>query len=290
MLSDNGWNPIELRDNRYNMIIHMVSAANGAEDFYTTIDHSCRSENLAEARYRDQKAAESWIGHPYFDVIDNSTEFDDKLRRMISSVCQKLGVDTGDRLSKNSRKVKFLIGQLPSDNEFPSFQDFKVIHDYLTSLNPKLQARLRKRGQNSHWSYTNTIRRLEFNNQIIEVKTQITSREYQNMLAQRDANHHKIYKTRRCFLWNNQYFQLDIYREPCPDRCKGLVLLETYTTLQGGELMERLPNFLEIKKEVTNDPAYSMYNLSLKEEASRLKGSGDLKMVGRDLPIPPEFV
>ena len=36
MMAANGWNPVELRDNRYNQIIHMVTAANGAEDFYTT--------------------------------------------------------------------------------------------------------------------------------------------------------------------------------------------------------------------------------------------------------------
>jgi hypothetical protein len=36
MMVANGWNSVELRDNRYNQIIHMVSAANGAEDFYTT--------------------------------------------------------------------------------------------------------------------------------------------------------------------------------------------------------------------------------------------------------------
>lgn len=36
MTSANGWNSVELRDNRYNQIVHMVSAANGAEDFYST--------------------------------------------------------------------------------------------------------------------------------------------------------------------------------------------------------------------------------------------------------------
>lgn len=36
MTTANGWNSVELRDNRYNQIVHMVSAANGAEDFYST--------------------------------------------------------------------------------------------------------------------------------------------------------------------------------------------------------------------------------------------------------------
>lgn len=36
ILSRNGWNEVDLRDTRYNHIIHMVSAANGAEPFYST--------------------------------------------------------------------------------------------------------------------------------------------------------------------------------------------------------------------------------------------------------------
>lgn len=152
MMASNGWNNVELRDNRYNQIIHMVSAANGAEDFYSTEDHACRSEGVELARELDYKAAAAWVGHPYFDVIDNSQDFETKLCRMIECVCQKLGIDTGDRLRSSSCKVKFLVkGPLPSDNEFPPFQDFDVVHNYLQSNNPKMQARLRKRGQKGNF-------------------------------------------------------------------------------------------------------------------------------------------
>lgn len=133
---------------RYNQIIHMVSAANGAEEFYSTEEHACRSEGVELARELDYKAAAAWVGHPYFDVIDNSQDFESKICRMIECVCQKLGIDTGDRLRASSRKVKFLVtAPLPVDSEFPPFQDFDVVHNYLQSNNPKMQARLRKRGQ-----------------------------------------------------------------------------------------------------------------------------------------------
>lgn len=36
IMKKNGWNPVDLRDTRYNQILHMVSAANGAEAFYST--------------------------------------------------------------------------------------------------------------------------------------------------------------------------------------------------------------------------------------------------------------
>ncbi|XP_018339614.1 PREDICTED: TRPL translocation defect protein 14 isoform X1 [Trachymyrmex septentrionalis] len=267
MMASNGWNNVELRDNRYNQIIHMVSAANGAEEFYSTEEHACRSEGVELARELDYKAAAAWVGHPYFDVIDNSQDFESKICRMIECVCQKLGIDTGDRLRASSRKVKFLVtAPLPADSEFPPFQDFDVVHNYLQSNNPKMQARLRKRGQKGHWSYIHTIRRPKICGQVIEVKTQLTHRDYLNMLAQRDDSHFTIFKRRRCFLINNQYFQLDIYRKPAHRRCQGLMLLETYTALTADELKNILPQFLIIEKEVTGNPDYSMFNLSLLEE------------------------
>ncbi|XP_034950221.1 TRPL translocation defect protein 14 [Chelonus insularis] len=267
MLATNGWNNVELRDNRYNQIIHMVSAANGAEDFYSTEEHACRSEGVELARELDYKAAAAWIGHPYFDVIDNSQDFESKICRMIECVCQKLGIDTGDRLRASSRKVKFLVkGPLPPDSEFPPYQDFDVVHNYLQTRTPSMQARLRKRGQKGHWSYIHTIRRPKICGQVVEVKTQLTHRDYLNMLAQRDDAHFTIFKRRRCFLINNQYFQLDIYREPGHPRCRGLLLLETYTALTGDNLKSILPNFLSIEKDVTGNPDYSMFNLSLREE------------------------
>lgn len=48
-MSDNNWNNVELRDNRYNQIIHMVSAAKGAEEFYSTevkINKKKRTQNV----------------------------------------------------------------------------------------------------------------------------------------------------------------------------------------------------------------------------------------------------
>ena len=58
MMRENGWNNVELRDNRYNQVIHMVSAAKGAEEFYTTEDHVTRYEPVELARELDDHAAQ----------------------------------------------------------------------------------------------------------------------------------------------------------------------------------------------------------------------------------------
>lgn len=49
------------------------------------------------------------------------------------------------------------------------------------------------------------------------------------------------------------------------------MLLETYTSLEGDALKKILPPFLNIIREVTGDPSYSMFNLSLKEDWNSTK-------------------
>ena len=53
----NNWHEVEVRDNRYNQIVHMVSAANGAEDFYTLAGHQTRHEGIEDARKIDDITA-----------------------------------------------------------------------------------------------------------------------------------------------------------------------------------------------------------------------------------------
>lgn len=59
----------------------------------------------------------------------------------------------------------------------------------------------------------------------------------------------------------------------CGWRCRGLIILETYTTLLDKDL--ELPGFLEIIKEITKDGNYSMYKLSKKDsdEVNRVSPS-----------------
>lgn len=267
ILGRNGLDEVEIRDNRYSQVIHMVSAAKGAEQFYSIEHHASRSEGLEQARERDTAAASAWVGHPYVDIVDNLSDFESKIRSLISKVAWSIGIDIGDRLTTGARKLKFVVnGPLPSEKAFPEgFRDFEVCHHYLQTSSRMMQSRLRKRGRKGKWTYTHTIRK-QVSGQVIEVKTPLTHRDYSNLIPQEDANHFLVYKTRRCFLYRNQYFQLDIYKDPCHDRCRGLMLLETYTTLPIDHLKQRLPEFLNIGSETTGDPAFSMFNLSLKDE------------------------
>merc|ERR1712200_202491 len=241
---------IEISGNRYNHVVHLQSAAIGAEKFYTTEDHTARFEGLELARERDNRAMEAWRDHPYVDIIDNRSDFDSKINRLVDLVVKRIGINVGDRFKANSRKVKFVVSGLCPDSDFPvKFTDFQVVHHYLHSAQKEFQTRLRKRVRNGRATYTFTVRKPELQGQTVEVKQPVSQRDYNNLLAHRD---------------DNQQYQLDIYRAPCHSRCQGLVLLETFTTLPDDELMASLPPFLRVKRNTTGDPAFSMYNLSLR--------------------------
>ena len=44
MLDEAGLNEVTLRDKRYDLVIHMVTAANGAEEFYGIDNNEARRE------------------------------------------------------------------------------------------------------------------------------------------------------------------------------------------------------------------------------------------------------
>jgi len=258
---------IEISDNRYNHIVHMQSAAIGAEKFYTVEDHAARFEGLELARERDCRAMEAWRDHPYVDIVDNRSGFDSKVNRMIDLVVRRIGLDVGDQLNANARKVKFLVSGMPPDSDFPvKFTDFQVVHHYLRSEKKGFQTRLRKRVKSGRATYTFTVRKPETHGQVVEVKNPISQRDYTNLLVHRDDNHLPIFKTRRCFLYENQQYSLDMYQEPCHPRCGGLLLLQTFTTAEDDEVAANLPPFLCVRKAVTGDPAFSMYNLSIRSD------------------------
>ena len=61
---------VELRDH-YDAVFHLVTAAKGAEEFYTHANNAARYETPEEAVKSDDALIAAWTGHPHLRVIDN---------------------------------------------------------------------------------------------------------------------------------------------------------------------------------------------------------------------------
>uniref|UniRef100_A0A915D890 Uncharacterized protein n=1 Tax=Ditylenchus dipsaci TaxID=166011 RepID=A0A915D890_9BILA len=230
-------------------------------------NNSARSEGIKQAIEQDKTTKSAWVGHPYVDVVDNRDciTFNDKILRLIQVVCDRLGLPDQDRLSKNSKKRKWLIKGF-DESQFPKYEEFSVRHDYLLVGRPDIQVRIRARCQNNRSTYTLTNRRfMKDGSEPIETRMQLNVREYNRYLAMKDKSRVTLHKKRRCFNFGNEYFNLDIFVEPLPPACHGqhLMILETYTTIPKDDPSFVLPPFLEVDREITGEQQYSMYSMSM---------------------------
>ena len=70
----------------YDAVFHLVTAADGAEAFYNLSNNAARYETPEEAREMDRRGIRCWSAHPHLRIIDNSTGFEDKMRRLIGEI------------------------------------------------------------------------------------------------------------------------------------------------------------------------------------------------------------
>ena len=68
---------------RYDLVIHLVTAADGAIEFYTTENNATRTETPEQALENDRRVKEAWKSiHPNHVIVDNSAkDFKAKIAR-----------------------------------------------------------------------------------------------------------------------------------------------------------------------------------------------------------------
>ncbi len=71
---------------RYDIVLHLVSVANGAEENFTMENNPSRLHDVESSRLADALTTEAWAGHPNFHVIGNEKTFDEKMMKMIETL------------------------------------------------------------------------------------------------------------------------------------------------------------------------------------------------------------
>lgn len=74
---------------KYDLVLHMESAAVGAEkNFKGRSGEGPTREEVLEAKELDKRVLTCWRGHPHHRVVDNSTNFEQKLQRATKHVLE----------------------------------------------------------------------------------------------------------------------------------------------------------------------------------------------------------
>ena len=250
VLFEHGLNRVTARD-VYSGVIHMVSAAYGAEEFYTTENNEARYETTIEqARAQDDKTRLAWNGTPHLCVVPNLSgrSFDDKIGQVLRELSRVLGIPEP---LECERKFKLLEPKgliLP-----PSAVGIDIVQTYLVSREPGVVERIRARGQHDDWLFFNTLKEPRGHGLVSERDSLVSREQYDNLLIREDRSLKRIHKTRHCFTHEGHYCELDVYL----GHLQGQAELEIEVHDIDDPIS--LPEFLGPLEEVTGDSTYSNY-------------------------------
>ena len=235
---------VELRD-RYDAVFHLVTAAKGALDAYTTANNAARRETPEQAAALDDKLIAAWTGHPHLRVIDNSTNFEEKLRRLLREITRFLGEPEPLEIER-----KFLIEypDLKWLESQPNCRKVDIIQTYLRSA-PDEEIRVRQRGADGSYAYYETIKRTVTGMKRVEIERRLSQKEYLKRLMDADTTRRQIRKTRYCLMYENQYFEIDVYPFWTDKAIAELELADEQQPIT-------FSKELNVIREVTDDPAY----------------------------------
>jgi len=236
--------------NRYDAVFHLVTAAKGAEEFYTCANNPARRENdLDVARLTDERTQQAYIGHPHLRVIDNSTNFQEKVNRLCNEVFSVLGIPVPLEIER-----KFLIKR-PNKEILKAHGAVsqKIVQAYLPPIGDT-ERRIRERGDEKGFTCFYTEKKSFSPIKRIERERKISHQEYLSLLTEAKSI---LTKTRYCFLEKGQYFELDIF-DSVPDQA----LLEIELTHEKQEI--QLPEWCQIIREVSSIEEYQNYSIAQK--------------------------
>ena len=260
LLKEFGTNETKERDS-YDAVFHLVSAAKGKEDVYTLANNAARTETVEQARALDDKIISAWTGHPHFRIIDNSTDFEEKLERLLKEIASFLGEPEPFEIER-----KFLICH-PNTKELdekPNCTKIDIIQTYLKSTDG-VERRVRARGIDGDYVYYLTEKRKISELKRIEVEKRLTQDEYLKLLMDADNNLHTIRKTRYCLSENNQYFEIDVYPE-----WNNQAIMEIELNSEDEKI--NIPDYIKVIKEVTDDNKYKNYQMAKQMPKESVKG------------------
>ena len=238
--------------NSYGAVFHLVTAANGAEKYYSSENNAARYETIEEAVVLDDRLYHCWEAHPHIVRVDNRTGFTMKMKFLIREIAMFLGEG-----EPYSIKRKFLADFVDPKiiAAIPGVKKTEILQTYLHSDSPDDEIRLRMLKTDGNYQYVQIVKHRIEEDAFIERERVINAREYLTLLRYEDLNMYSLYKARFTFNYEGQYTEVD-YVADWSDK----IMVKVKVNDHHGELV--FPEMIKIIKEVTDDPKYKNRNIS----------------------------
>jgi len=230
----------------YDWIVHMVTAADWAEQYYTLENNTSRTETPEEARNLDERLQNAYVWAPAkLHVIDNSTDFKTKLLRVEKAISSIIWIP-----QPIERENKYLVSIKDFDKLMKNSRKVEIEQSYLSDYKDETEEYIRSRAVD--WNskvFFHTLKRYIWKERI-KTERVISPEEYSQLFARAKSH---VLKTRHCFFYEKQYFELDFfYRSSFKFENKAILEIKFLEENQ----KINLPNFLEIHSDETWNPNF----------------------------------
>ena len=235
----------------YDAVLHLVTCAKGAEFAYN-LGNAARTESIEAARDMDDRTLRAWSRHPNLRIIDNSENFDDKMRRAIREIYRILGEPV-----PMMKKRKYLI-DAPELSRLIGYNPVKLdmMQTYLLSLTPGVERRIRQQESGDGYLYFYTEKHSMDDGSRWVTERPISEKQYVRYLMESDNRMHSVRKTKYRFIYGGHRMEIDIY----PFSSDKAVL---FAYSDGSPAT--LPPELRVLREVTGDPTYKNRQLAISQ-------------------------
>lgn len=182
---------------RYDALIVLQTAP---ESEY--VSTCARIEDYQTALKFEQKLLGVTVGHSHLRYVKNQTNFEEKY--------QSVKAEINSILSGYEIEKKFLI-EYPDLASLQKYRPFKAEISQTYLLCAVGSHRIRKRGTNGIFTYFETLKIRVTGSCAEETENVISEAQYDELMKNADPNKSTIVKDRYCFLYDGQYFELDVF-------------------------------------------------------------------------------
>lgn len=238
--------PEEVR-NSYDAVFHLKSIAKWNNTLFDRLNNNNKIDSSL-AITLDDKIIDTWISHANYRIIDCCISIEDKAKKLIHEIAKFLNEDERFYIEK---KYLIHIPDISYLDKLGGCSKVKMTLTYLNGSSEQCDIKLLLRDEDGKKFYQKIIKG---NNQKSTIS--LSAEKYIDELDNKMLDRNPIVKYRYSFIYHSVYYKIDIFED------KDFSILEV-DLLSSHETIH-FPSFIEVLKDVSNDPNYKNYNLSKK--------------------------
>lgn len=232
--------------NKYDLVINLV----GREDFYTTDNNKARSESVNDALKLGDATLKCWLGHKTVKIVLPKDTMEEKISEVLNIINETLS------LKQVRRQAKYLVDLSKTDIDLIRINGkaMQIEQTYLTG-DIGVEKRVRKVSFNDCVYYLFSVFKIqEDGSKIIVSEKQVDRKVYESLLEFKDISCEPIRKIRYYFVYNGEYFNLDIFED---NKDSGILEVNV-----GEDESVLVPGYVSTLDEVSNNELYFNRNLA----------------------------